>query len=67
MEAIVATFTLKIQCDNDAFMGDPHDEIIRIMENIRNQLLHDMNSGPAIDSNGNTVGQWSLKGWKDRR
>ncbi len=60
------TFTLKIDCDNTVFGDNPADEIARILgrasTNIEGTTLGHGDKENLRDFNGNTVGQWSVKG-----
>lgn len=60
----MATFTLTIECDNDAFISYPGPEIARILENVSYSVRKkiDRNSEVSIrDSNGNRVGSWEYQ------
>lgn len=53
-------FRLEIQTDNDAFKINGAEEIRTILKDIANQLRYGETSGKVRDTNGNTVGEWSL-------
>lgn len=54
-------FTLTIDLDNDAFQPDPAEELAYHLRRITNQIAAGYQSAPIIDTNGNTVGSWSIK------
>lgn len=52
-------FKLTINTDNAAFEGEDRDaEIARILHHIGERLSRGTTQGRAIDSNGNTVGEF---------
>ncbi len=58
------TFTLKFDCDNAAFEGDPTPEIVRILRLTAQRI--EMKGAPThfqtiLDINGNDVGRYALK------
>ena len=54
-------FNLTIKTDNAAFQeGQPADEVARILREIAGKLEEGDSNGPAFDSNGNTVGTFTL-------
>jgi hypothetical protein len=62
-------FTLTIDTDNAAFEADEL-ELQRVIKNVANKVAQvpgggangtPMAEGRAVDANGNTVGEWSLK------
>lgn len=63
---------LEIDCDNDAFVGpnpaDPESvrvyralELNVVLGKVGGALYLGQTEGKCLDSNGNTVGEWSLK------
>lgn len=56
-------FTLKIKTENAAFdgPGEKSCEVARILRVIASDIENSENKGRAVDFNGNTVGEWSLK------
>ena len=56
------TFRIKIQCDNAAFDDDYRTELARILKDIATKLEGGRDGGYVQDSNGNTVGNYALKG-----
>lgn len=60
----MATFTIKIDTDNDAFQPDPADEIVRLLLAIAARIQGEGLSGyyeTIRDVNGNDVGRFALK------
>lgn len=62
----MSTFTVKIDCDNDAFDGPTNceQEICRILRGIVKSIEREGFSGfyeTVRDVNGNDVGRWALK------
>lgn len=58
-------FQLSIQCNNDAFQGDPGAEIARILEKLARSVVdvvseHANGGGPLHDANGNRIGRWGF-------
>ena len=53
-------FKLEMYTDNAAFTSDPAYEVRRILWGIDEQLERGVTGGRLMDSNGNTVGKWSL-------
>ena len=60
----MATFTVKFDCDNAVFEGDPTTEIARILRRVADRV----ESGDGLrfwetilDANGNDVGRFALK------
>lgn len=51
---------IEFDCDNAAFGEDPEEECQQLLRKIVTQLDYTA-SGPIIDSNGNRVGEWSLR------
>lgn len=55
-------FTLEIECDNDAFAGDPSAEVARILRDVAARIEYTPLNGRAVpigtarDINGNRVG-----------
>ena len=59
----MTSFTVKIACDNAAFREEaPEYEIARILERIKNKLEAGITSGTAMDTNGNRVAEFKLRG-----
>jgi hypothetical protein len=59
----MATFTLKIKCDNAAFDPEPGIELARILRTIADRVESEGTTelrGRAMDSNGNSVGEYKL-------
>jgi len=59
------TFTVKFDCDNAAFEGDPIPECQRILRRIAERLASDgipTHYKTIYDANGNDVGRYALKG-----
>lgn len=57
-------FKVTMNTDNDAFQGDSpslNHEVARILRDIAKKLEQGATGGNCRDSNGNTVGTWSLK------
>jgi hypothetical protein len=54
-------FSMKIQCDTAAFADDLTGEIGRALTAVADALGEGGTEGNIRDSNGNTVGKWSLK------
>ena len=62
------TFTLKIECDNDAFDGDDNFEIARILRELAPRLEHPTSRPTASavwDINGNKCGRWYFERYDD--
>lgn len=60
----MATFTIKIDTDSDAFQPEPERELARILWHISTHLAKAKASGfyeTIFDANGNYVGRWALK------
>ncbi len=58
------TFTVKIDCENDAFQPDPASEVIAILLKIAARIQGEGLSGfyeTIHDSNGNDVGRYAIK------
>lgn len=53
-------FTLKVETDNAAFAADMSGEITSILAQVIGALKTDKHADTIRDSNGNTVGHWSL-------
>lgn len=53
-------FTLTINTNNDAFFNAPRHEIIRMLDVVVVQLQGGKESATLRDTNGNTVGEWTL-------
>jgi hypothetical protein len=53
-------FKLEIRAGSAAFDGDPIAELRKIMGYVADSLCAGYTSGKAIDSNGNSVGEWSF-------
>lgn len=51
-------FTLTIETDNAAFDEDPEDEIIRILQNVKERIDIGSKEGIVNDINGNPVGKY---------
>lgn len=55
-------FKLTIDCDNAAFEDDPADEVRTILLSMVDVVFVDKGyEHHVLDSNGNTVGKWSLR------
>lgn len=55
-------FAMIIDLENQAFDGETRgDELGRIMDDVRELVLCGNASGKIKDSNGNAVGEWSIK------
>jgi hypothetical protein len=69
MATVRRTFTLKIDCDNDAFQPDACDELAKILRHIADNIdscngNDDQNIAyyqTVFDVNGNDVGRYALK------
>lgn len=50
--------TIKIDCNNAAFDGQPHEELHRILTNLANRILHtgEVDDAAVMDINGNDCG-----------
>lgn len=60
-------FTLKINCNNAAFTGRVPNEIARIIKQAALTVEREEgSSGNLRDAYGNTVGQWQIKGKRNR-
>ncbi len=60
----MTTFTIKIDCDNNAFDPDPAPELVRILRQIIQRM--ETEGAPThyrtiFDINGNKVGLYALK------
>jgi hypothetical protein len=55
-------FTLNIDCDNAAFSGDPLGEVQRLLHVAAMKIEGGYREGKLVDVNGNTVGEFELKG-----
>ena len=53
-------FTLTIDMDNAAFEDDPAIEVADELRRIADLVTQGFTFGQAVDSNGNSVGSWSL-------
>jgi len=53
-------FSVKINLENDAFAGDPTNEISRLLEVIKSRISHGETSGKLLDINGNSVGSFEI-------
>lgn len=56
--------TLTFTADNDAFASSEEqrlDEVARLVENIGWRIRAQARSGPLVDLNGNTVGEWEFE------
>jgi hypothetical protein len=66
MKGETMRFQLSISMDNDAFREDTGPETARIMRALAERVEHSTltagDSGTVRDTNGNTVGQWSVSG-----
>lgn len=51
---------LTIETDNAAFGDEPGVEVAGILRDVANRAENGQTSGTLLDSNGNTVGSWSL-------
>jgi hypothetical protein len=49
-------FKLEIECDNDAFEGEPVHETARILHVVAGRIRHDGERMTIKDINGSTVG-----------
>lgn len=62
----MTTFTLKINCDNDAFVESRADEVANILRQLVDALTSpvscDIDTYTLRDSNGNAVGKAQFKG-----
>jgi len=58
-------FKLKFETDNAAF-DDPNWETHRILKHIADVVLKGETSGKVMDSNGNSIGEWSLSARPNR-
>lgn len=54
-------FTIKIKTDNAAFEPSAHEEIARILFEVRNRIKSGEGAGTIRDINGNKVGCFTLK------
>lgn len=54
-------FTIEFETDNDAFVDDPAEEVVRILRRISVKVREGgRTEGSVLDSNGNTVGRWTF-------
>jgi len=60
-------FKLEIRTENAAFQdGMLHAELAEILRDVAHQLETGFGEGrPAFDSNGNSVGKWTLEANRD--
>ena len=54
-------FKLTIETDNAAFDPDTHYEVSRILRNVIEKIGAGVSEGTLVDSNGNSVGKFSLE------
>jgi hypothetical protein len=52
-------FKLTIETGDAAFSSDPVGELEEIIDDITTRMHNGSIQGSIIDSNGNTIGQWS--------
>ncbi len=53
-------FTLSFETDNAAFDENPTDEVIRILQDVKEKIDIGLKEGPVYDINGNNVGKFSF-------
>lgn len=54
-------FKLEFETDNASFdFNEGKDEVMFILETISNKVSSGYTSGIVLDSNGNSIGNWSL-------
>jgi hypothetical protein len=53
-------FSLNISSANDSMQGNECEELSWIVEGVMRSVRHGRTEGKIYDSNGNTVGNWSL-------
>lgn len=52
--------TISFRTDNAAFDPHPSAEVARILHDVAERIDAGQTDGPAIDANGNRVGQWEM-------
>jgi hypothetical protein len=58
-------FRLSVEMDNDAFGQNDWtngQELARLLREVADRVAAEVRSGTARDSNGNSVGAWSIVG-----
>lgn len=53
-------FTVKFDTENAAFEENPEEETASVLRRIADDVRNGATEGVARDSNGNTIGRWSL-------
>ena len=54
-------FTLSFSTDNAAFSESGEGEVINILHKVKRDLMAGHYSGAIMDTNGNTIGEWSCE------
>lgn len=58
----MASFTVRMECDNDEFQGWGGIAVIAALERTLDGIKHGVcrpgSSGPIFDGNGNRIGEW---------
>ena len=53
-------FTIKVSTGNAAF-DNPSQELAQLLRQVADKVAEERTSGLLFDTNGNQVGQWSLR------
>ncbi len=59
------TITIRVKTGNAAFEDDPTGEQNAIVQKVAREIANGDRRGSIRDSNGNTVGDFRVTGWKD--
>jgi hypothetical protein len=54
-------FKIYLKTNNAAFTDDRDSELARILREVANQIEAGDSHGRCHDSNGNTVGEWTIR------
>lgn len=55
-------FALTFDCNNSAFVPEPTDEILAVLNRVRGAVADGLTEGSVFDTNGNRVGRFVLVG-----
>ena len=53
-------FEMTVETSNDAFEEDYTGETVRILKDVASKIERGSHSGPVVDVNGNTIGNYYL-------
>ncbi len=59
------TITIHVKTDNAAFSDDPDSEQYTVVRDVLHRIRDGERAGTLHDSNGNTVGKFTVTGWKE--